>query len=95
MNHLQVGRQPEDQLRRKMQANQRESKQKPRQKVSHYTFTNDIDQIKTKIMKMMISTEERKLKEQGLKAQDDFSLMPMQSEEELIEVREVRAEALS
>lgn len=46
-------------------------------------------------MKMMISTEERKLKEQGLKAQDDFSLMPKQSEEELIEVREVRAEALS
>lgn len=43
----------------------------------------------------MINTEERKMKEQGLKVRDDFSLMPKQSEEELIEIREVRAEALS
>jgi hypothetical protein len=77
VNHVSVGRQPEDQLRRKMKANQVEVKQKPLLKVSHYTFSNDIDQIKNKIMKMMVCTEERKAKEQSLKALDDFSLMPV------------------
>lgn len=46
-----------------MKANQVEVKQKPLLKVSHYTFSNDIDQIKNKIMKMMVCTEERKARE--------------------------------
>lgn len=95
VNHASVGRQHEDILRRKNKANQIEPKHKPKLQVRGYTFFNNIDQIKNKIMKMMVCTEERKAREQGQKAQCDFSLNPVQYQEELVEVRQTRHEALS